>query len=78
MCLMNRGKCLRNVMGTMNHEERFIRERECEKLSGLSRTTRWRLEQKGEFPKRRQLSKNSIGWLYSEIMAWIREKARAA
>ena len=47
---MNRGKCVRNVMGTMNHEERFIPERECEKLAGLSRTTHWRLEQKGEFP----------------------------
>ncbi len=45
---MNHGKRIRNVMGTMNHEKRFIRE--CEKLSGLSRTTRWRLEQKGEFP----------------------------
>ena len=62
----------------MEHQQdRFIRERECFRLTGLSRTTRWRLEQKGEFPKRRKLSQNAIGWLDSEIRAWQQAKAKA-
>jgi prophage regulatory protein len=51
-------------------EDRIIRDAECKRLSGLSRTTRWRLERKGKFPKRRQLSESAIGWLLSEILEW--------
>ena len=51
-------------------EDRVIREAECKRLSGLSRTTRWRLERSGKFPKRRQLSDNAVGWLWSEVLAW--------
>ena len=51
-------------------EDRFIGELECERISGLSRTTRWRLERKGRFPKRRQISDNRIAWLLSELEAW--------
>ncbi len=50
--------------------DRFIREDECFRLTGLSRTTRWRLERRGEFPQRRQLSDNAIGWSLSEVCAW--------
>lgn len=51
-------------------EDRYIREDECRLLTGLSRTTRWRLERAGKFPQRRQLSDNAVGWLLSEVMAW--------
>ena len=50
--------------------DRYIRDEECGRLSGLSRTTRWRLEARGKFPKRRQLSENAVGWLLSEVLAW--------
>ena len=50
--------------------DRFIRERECRQLTGLSRTTRWRLERKGRFPKRRKISPNGVAWLLSEILSW--------
>ena len=49
----------------------FMREFECQQVSGLSRSTRWRLEKEGLFPKRRQIGKNAIGWLKSEIDQWI-------
>ena len=58
----------------MNYE----RENECKTLSGLSRTTRWRLEALGEFPKRRQLASNSVGWIESEVLAWIESREVAA
>ncbi len=51
--------------------DRIIREAECDHITGLSRSTRWRLERKGQFPKRRQLSPGCSGWLASEIAAWI-------
>jgi prophage regulatory protein len=49
----------------------IIREPECRLRTGLSRSTRWRLERKGKFPRRRQLSPGCSGWLASEIAAWI-------
>ena len=57
--------------------ERFIRERECRELTGLSRSTRWRLERQGKFPRRRRLSPNGIGWLLSEIEAWQGTRSNA-
>ncbi len=57
--------------------DRFCREPEVKRTSGLSRTTRWRLEQKGLFPRRRQISPNGVAWLESEIRTWSAERARA-
>ncbi len=57
--------------------DRFIRDRECKKISGLSRTTRWRLEREGKFPKRRQISPNGVGWLLSEIQSWLDSREAA-
>ena len=51
--------------------DRIIREPECRQLTGLSRTTRWVLERRGLFPTRRRLTANSIGWLESEVHAWM-------
>jgi prophage regulatory protein len=53
-------------------DDRLIGDPECGRLSGLSRTTRWRLERKGKFPARRQISENRIGWLLSEVLEWRR------
>lgn len=55
---------------TLERGDRLIREDECFFLTGLSRTTRWRLEREGKFPKRRQVSDNGVGWLLSEVLAW--------
>ncbi len=51
--------------------DRLVGERECKQRSGdLSRTTRWRLERRGEFPKRRQLSPGRVGWSLRELVIW--------
>lgn len=52
--------------------ERIVRAKELHELTGLSRTTIWRMERKGEFPSRVPLSGNSVGWRYSEIMEWMK------
>ena len=54
--------------------DRIIREPECHRITGLSRSTRWRLERAGLFPKRRRISPNAVGHLESEILKWIRSR----
>lgn len=51
--------------------ERIVREVECRLLTGLSRSTRWRLEREGKFPPRRKISEQASGWLDSELSEWI-------
>jgi predicted DNA-binding transcriptional regulator AlpA len=58
--------------------DRIIREEERRMVTGLSRTTWWRLERNGLAPRRRKLSANSVGWLESELRAWMTSKAEAA
>ena len=57
--------------------DRILRRSECEQATGLSESTLWRLEQRGQFPRRRRISKHAIGWLESEIQQWIRERVEA-
>jgi prophage regulatory protein len=57
--------------------DRIVREFECRQITGLSRSTRWRLEREGLFPRRRRISPGCSGWLCSEIIAWVAERARA-
>ena len=52
----------------------FLREPEVYAVTKLSKSTRWRLERDGKFPKRRQLSANTVGWLASEINDWLNSR----
>jgi predicted DNA-binding transcriptional regulator AlpA len=54
--------------------DRIVRAKEVQNLTGLSRTTLWRLEQKEKFPKRVSLGGQSVGWKLSEVQDWIDEK----
>ena len=55
--------------------ERFVREAECGRISGVSRPTRWRWESEGRFPKRVRLGPNSVAWRLSGLLAWVESKA---
>ncbi len=55
--------------------DRFIGEAECFQITNLSRSTRWRLTQQNQFPRRRQISPNRSAWLLSEVLAWLAAKA---
>lgn len=59
-------------------KDRFLREPEVARVTGLSRTTRWRMERCGEFPRRRTISRNAVAWLASEIETWMDERAEVA
>lgn len=52
----------------------ILRETEVLRRTGLSRTTRWRLARRGDFPAPRQLSPGAIGWLADEIDEWMESR----
>ena len=51
-------------MSILRRDEVIIR-------TGLSRTTLWRLERDGQFPKRLRLSRNAVGWNAREVARWL-------
>lgn len=51
--------------------DRIIREKECRTITGLARTTRWLLERRGLFPARRRITGHRVGWLESDLIAWL-------
>jgi prophage regulatory protein len=46
------------------------------KTGGLSRTTIWRLERDGLFPKRRLLTGKIVAWDEAEIDEWIKSRSK--
>ncbi len=44
------------------------------KTGGLSRTTIWRLERDGLFPKRRLVTGKMVAWDESEVDEWIKSR----
>ena len=54
----------------------ILRTHEVTQLTGLSRTTIWRLERSGTFPRRVRLSANSVGWVEDEVRDWVNERPR--
>lgn len=40
-------------------------------MTGLSRSTIYRLISKGQFPAQLSLSERSRGWIHAEVITWI-------
>jgi prophage regulatory protein len=53
----------------------YLRESDVLGITKLSKSTRWRLEKAGLFPKRRRLSAKAVGWLESEVKQWIQSRS---
>ncbi|MCP4184850.1 MAG: AlpA family phage regulatory protein [Hyphomicrobiales bacterium] len=52
----------------------FYSEKQLDVVTSLSRATRWRLRQCGDFPKPVQLSPGRVGYPVYLIDAWISER----
>ena len=64
-------------MGTPdNHSGRVIRFHEVKRLVPLSRTTLWRMERAGRFPRRIQIGSNAVAWHEQEVLDWIAAQPR--
>ena len=59
----------------INTTERIIRSNEVLELTSLSRSTLHRYEKYGKFPKRIKLGARNVGWKFSEVQEWIRNRA---
>ena len=51
--------------------DRILRLPEVVNRCGISKRTIYRLEAAGRFPARRQLGPRAVGWVESEVRAWI-------
>lgn len=65
------------LIGVAIMDLRVIRWPDLHKKVGLSRVQIFRLERDGKFPSRIQLGPNSVGWLESDVDAWIEGRARS-
>jgi predicted DNA-binding transcriptional regulator AlpA len=54
----------------------ILRTADVTRLTGLSRTTLWRMERQGSFPTRIRLGLNSVGWRNEEVQHWIESRPR--
>jgi len=61
----------------MNATDRIIRDKEVGWLTGLGKTSRWRMEHEGRFPARVRISAAAVGWKLSEIQAWLESLEKA-
>jgi len=52
-------------------EDRFVREAEVRQITGLSRSTRWRLAREGKFPIPVSLGENAVAWRWSDLKLWM-------
>ena len=58
--------------------DRLLRRREVQEATGLSRTALYRLIAAKDFPAQVRLSTNTVGWLRSEVDAWIASRVAAS
>lgn len=61
----------------MANDERLLRLPDVKKMTGLSHSTIWRYEKKGEFPKRIRVTLRCSAWKFSEVQAFIERCANA-
>lgn len=55
-------------------KERFLRLSDVKERTGLSRSTIYLSISQGNFPKNISLGTRCVGWLESEIDAWMQER----
>jgi prophage regulatory protein len=53
---------------------RILRRRQVQERTGLARSTLYLYMKNGDFPKPCRLGPQTVGWLESEINAWIEDR----
>ena len=56
----------------------LLRRKDVQIRTGLARSTIYLYVQQGSFPKPVTLGRRAVGWLESEVSAWITERVRIA
>ena len=68
---------MKSPIDSMLSLDRFLRESDVRRITGLSRAQRQRLERAGQFPTRVPLSVRAFGWIESDIRAWVAARISA-
>jgi len=56
-------------------QEKILRRKEVESITGLARSTIYAMIKTGAFPEPVQLGNgHAVGWVASEVSTWIQEK----
>ncbi|MFV0492874.1 MAG: helix-turn-helix transcriptional regulator [Pseudorhodobacter sp.] len=58
--------------------DRHLRRPAVEELTGLSRTTIYKLMNQGEFPRPVKLTKKAVAWPESAITDWLNSREQTA
>ena len=57
--------------------DRLLRCCQVEEITGLSRSSIYRLMPRGEFPQRVKVGPAAVRWRESDIMAWVESRPEA-
>ena len=57
--------------------DRLLRRRQVEEITGLSRSSIYRLMQDGEFPRPVKVGPAAVRWRASDITAWLESRPEA-
>ena len=52
----------------------ILRRKKVREITGLSPSQIDRMEQEGNFPRRRQITQRIIGWSHNEVQKWINDR----
>ena len=50
---------------------KILKLKQVREITSLSGPTIWRKERAGDFPVRRQISSNRVGWVETEVIDWL-------
>ena len=63
---------------TIQREPAFLRRKQVETRTGLSRSTIYQYIKDGVFPKPAPLGPRAVDWLESDVSEWIAERVKIA
>ena len=63
---------------TIQREPAFLRRRQVQTRTGLSRSTIYQYIKNGVFPKPVPLGPRAVGWLESDVSEWIAARVKIA
>ena len=58
----------------MKMRERLLRRREVEEITGIGRSSIYRLMKKGKFPRPVRIGPAAVRWRASDITAWMESR----
>ncbi len=55
-------------------QDRLLRRRQVEEITGMSRSTIYKMMQSGEFPRPVRIGPSAVRWRASDIAAWVESR----